>query len=78
MYMEKYRNQMNNEKKKKKKTNSSSIELRVPAPERTSVWGEKKRKKEKRGSVGRKKRKIKYKMFSAEFKYIFIYLIYHI
>ena len=75
--MEKYRNQMNNEKKKKK-THSSSIELRVPAPERTSVWGEKKRKKEKRGSVGRKKRKIKYKMFSAEFKYIFIYLIYHI
>jgi len=40
--MEKYRNQMNNEKKKK----TSSIELRVPAPERTSVWGEKKRKRE--------------------------------
>lgn len=72
--MEKYRNQMNNEKKKK----NSSIELRVPAPERTSVWGEKKRKREKWGSIGRKKRKIKYKMFSAEFKCIFIYFIYPI
>lgn len=63
---------MNNEKKNK----NSSIELHVPAPERTSVWGEKKRKREKWGRIGRRKRKIKYEMFSAEFKYIFIYFIY--